>query len=77
MVRGSCLCGGVRFEADAIQMISTCHCSMCRKAHGAAYGVFANAFWDDFRFTAGDIPEVTLKSMPDPNELREMLGRYA
>jgi hypothetical protein len=31
MVRGSCLCGGVEFEADEIPLITHCRCSMCRK----------------------------------------------
>lgn len=26
-------------------------------------------------FTAGDVPEVTLKGMPDPNEIREIISR--
>ena len=26
-------------------------------------------------FTAGDTPEVTAKGMPDPNEVRELIGR--
>ena len=38
MLKGSCLCGGVRYEIDAeLQSVSYCHCSQCRKASGAAY----------------------------------------
>lgn len=38
MIEGSCLCGGVRFRYDGeIGEISLCHCSQCRKAHGAPY----------------------------------------
>ena len=35
---GSCLCGEVKFDvnADAI-WCSNCHCTMCQKAHGAAF----------------------------------------
>ena len=37
MIRGSCLCGGVRYEIDGqIGPALNCHCSMCRKATGAA-----------------------------------------
>ncbi len=54
MVRGSCLCGGVRFEADAIELLSNCHCSMCRKVHGAAYGTFANVYKTGFRWVSGE-----------------------
>ncbi|MCW8925504.1 MAG: GFA family protein [Xanthomonadales bacterium] len=37
-VAGSCLCGAVRFEADLpSKWCAHCHCSLCRKAHGAGY----------------------------------------
>lgn len=28
-------------------------------------------------FTAGDVPEVTLKGMPDPNEIRALIGEHS
>ena len=28
-------------------------------------------------FTAGDVPEVTVKGIPDPNEVRELIGDHA
>ncbi len=37
MVRGSCLCGAVRFEITGeTTKIGMCHCSKCRKVSGAA-----------------------------------------
>ena len=42
MVRGSCLCGDVHFEADEVPLITSCHCSACRKAQGSAFGTFAS-----------------------------------
>jgi hypothetical protein len=37
-LRGSCLCGGVRFENDGPPMRSShCHCRQCQKAHGAPF----------------------------------------
>src|SRR5512144_1940571 len=37
-VRGSCLCGEVRFTvAMPTLFCGHCHCSMCRRNHGAAY----------------------------------------
>lgn len=37
-VRGACLCGAVRFTIDgALGLAEYCHCSMCRRAHGAAF----------------------------------------
>lgn len=35
---GGCLCGSVRYEIAApLGAVEHCHCSMCRKAHGAAF----------------------------------------
>src|SRR5437667_2060040 len=36
-VGGSCLCGDVAFELVPGDWMGHCHCSMCRKAHGAAF----------------------------------------
>ena len=39
---GSCLCGSVRYTiAAAVRFAEHCHCSMCRKAHGAAFSTNA------------------------------------
>lgn len=54
MVRGSCLCGGIGFEAASIALLTHCHCSMCRKAHGSAFGSFASVRTEDFRFVHGE-----------------------
>lgn len=36
-MRGSCLCGGIRFEFPrAVTPVGLCHCSLCRKVSGAA-----------------------------------------
>ena len=54
MIHGSCLCGQVRFElAGMPQFINHCHCSMCRKVHGAAFGSFLHANASAFRWVAG------------------------
>lgn len=38
MIRGSCLCGGVKFEISLIGgPFELCHCKRCRKASGSAY----------------------------------------
>ena len=35
---GSCLCGAVRFTAKLPSLVCAhCHCSMCRRNHGAGY----------------------------------------
>lgn len=36
---GSCLCGNVQFSVVGFnEKVANCHCSMCRKFHGAAFG---------------------------------------
>ncbi|CAN5912030.1 GFA family protein [soil metagenome] len=35
---GECLCGAVRFSAESPSIWSAhCHCTMCQRAHGAAF----------------------------------------
>lgn len=53
MVRGACLCGAVQFQADEIALMTNCHCSMCRKAGGGAFGSFAHARPEQFRYVRG------------------------
>ena len=65
MLRGSCLCGGVRWEVDRFEAMSNCHCSMCRKAHGAAYATFGQARAACFRFTAGEDLVRRFRSTPE------------
>jgi len=37
--KGSCLCGSISFEVDGFEtQAANCHCTMCRKFHGSAYG---------------------------------------
>lgn len=39
---GSCLCGSVRYRVDGdFDRVTHCHCSMCRKSHGAAFATYA------------------------------------
>jgi len=36
--KGSCLCGSVSYSVEEFsELVANCHCSMCRKFHGAAY----------------------------------------
>jgi len=51
MLRGSCLCGRIRYQINGkLYEPLNCHCSMCRKAHGAAFRSRAR----DFLWTAGE-----------------------
>lgn len=52
---GGCLCGAVRFEAGAIcRQVAHCHCSMCRKFHGAAFATIASVPRSEFRWVSGE-----------------------
>jgi hypothetical protein len=65
MFRGSCLCGAVRYEFDAVpEYAGHCHCKMCRKAHGAAFGSYAIVPGDRFRFTSGSEDVAEYASSP-------------
>jgi hypothetical protein len=53
--KGSCLCGGIRYEIHGeLRGVLNCHCSMCRKAHGAAFRTRAAVRVADFRWLAGE-----------------------
>jgi hypothetical protein len=55
MIRGSCLCGDVRFRVSgAVLEMGNCHCSECRKAYGAAFGTVAVVAKDDFTYISGE-----------------------
>jgi hypothetical protein len=55
MLKGSCLCAGVTYEITGpLDEVRNCHCSMCRKAHGAAFRSRASVRSRDFRWTAGE-----------------------
>lgn len=54
MNRGSCLCGGVQFEAGPFDSMVNCHCSMCRKHHGAMFATFLTGASDSFRWQSGE-----------------------
>jgi hypothetical protein len=54
-IQGSCLCGTLKYEIDGpFTIMMTCHCSMCRKHHGAPFATFAGAPIDRFRWLSGE-----------------------
>ena len=54
MIRGSCLCGGVKFELSRPpSSMASCHCSMCRKAHGAAFATYVQVDRNALSFKSG------------------------
>ena len=55
MIEGFCECRRVRFEIDGeIEDFSHCHCSQCRRMHGAAYATFAGVARSKFRYVSGE-----------------------
>jgi len=55
MYQGSCLCGAVRYQALEFQPhMAHCHCTMCRKFHGAAFATFGEVKAEDFRWVKGE-----------------------
>jgi hypothetical protein len=54
-VTGSCLCRGITYEVDGeFGRVVNCHCSMCRKATGAAFRTRAGVATEAFRWLTGD-----------------------
>lgn len=54
MISGTCLCGKIKFEIEGeIIEASQCHCSICRKATGSAFGVYGEVQSDKLKWTLG------------------------
>lgn len=53
-LRGGCLCGALEYEvADAFSYAFNCHCSLCRRATGAAFKPTAGIAREKLRLTRG------------------------
>lgn len=53
--RGSCLCGAVSYQLlTPPKAVSHCHCSQCRKGHGAAFASYASVPRDALRILSGE-----------------------
>ncbi len=51
---GSCLCSAIRYELHARpKAVSHCHCSQCRKGHGAAFASYGSVLRTDLLITHG------------------------
>jgi hypothetical protein len=67
--KGSCLCGKVRYEIHgALTGVLNCHCSDCRKAHGAAFRTRATVQSKDFIWLSGE--ELVSHHEASPGEFR-------
>lgn len=68
-IKGSCLCGGIRYEVDHFSGTAVnCHCSMCRKATGAAFRTRICVPFAAFRWLAGQ--ELITRYPSSPGETR-------
>lgn len=53
-IEGGCLCGAVGFEiTPPTKWCAHCHCSMCRRAHGAGFVTWVGVPEGQFRVTRG------------------------
>ena len=54
-IRGSCLCGSVTFEITGPLLAPmNCHCSQCRRQHGAAFRSRIRVAVSDLRWLSGE-----------------------
>ncbi len=54
MHQGSCLCGKVKYQLlSNPKKVTSCHCNMCQKQHGAAFATYGNIPKSDLVYVAG------------------------
>ena len=54
-LKGSCLCGQITYQIKGrLNEVLNCHCSMCRKAHGAAFRTRAKIRSSNFEWLTGE-----------------------
>ena len=65
MLKGSCLCGAVRFVAEGpLKLMACCHCVQCRKASGAEFASNATVKACGFQLLAGESALKEYESSP-------------
>ena len=54
MISGQCLCGELRYQIKGkLLRADHCHCSMCRRQHGAAFATYADFEPGSFEWVSG------------------------
>ena len=54
MISGRCECARVRYEVNGeLKDFCHCHCSICRRLHGAAFATWGGIARDEFRYLSG------------------------
>lgn len=70
ILTGSCLCGEVRYEIHGpLGPIVHCHCSMCRKAQGSAFGTISPVPAASFVLLKGEHALKGYGSSPDKERI--------
>lgn len=64
--RGSCLCGAVQYAVETpIKFVAHDHCSICRRASGAAFVTWCGVKSDQFKLTGGSGKLTAYRSTPE------------
>ncbi len=65
MTTGACLCGALRYEVEgSVGDLDHCHCSMCRKHHGAPFATFVAPPAERLHWVQGEASVVQHRSSP-------------
>lgn len=65
-VKGSCFCGAIGFTAKLpSKWCAHCHCSMCRKTHGAGYVTWVGFDRNQVTLTQGEVQLAWFDSSED------------
>lgn len=73
-VSGACLCGAVRFRITPPTLFCAhCHCSMCRRNHGAAFVTWFGIARERLAFEAGE--DVLVRHASSEHGTRSFCGR--
>jgi hypothetical protein len=73
-VAGSCLCGQVRFRVRLPTLFCAhCHCSMCRRSHGAGYVTWLGTSREHLSLDAGE--EMLKRFRSSDHGTRSFCGR--
>jgi hypothetical protein len=74
VIKGSCLCGGVKYEVEGpVTAMARCHCVQCRKASGAEFATNGNVLTEHFRIVLGE--ELLARYESSPGKSRVFCGR--
>ena len=73
VLHGSCLCGALRYAVTGpLRSTLNCHCTLCRKAHGAAFRTRAAVDRAQSRWLTGEAALTGYRS--SPNTTRTFCG---